>query len=365
MKKGYLMNDTIKAIVYRGPGHMEIEEIDMPHAGPRDVVIKVKYSAICGGELHTYRSGSGDEPGSILGHEFIGYAVEVGEAVEGIEVGDRVWGMSANVCGECWYCQTGHPERCSHVLEQVTGHGVPGGHAQYVLIGNAIPGMTIYKIPDAINDERGALIEPFSVGCAEVAESHINEGDKVVVIGAGMIGNSIMQFAKLAGAEVLIADVVDARLDIALQCGADHVVNSAKTDLLEAVQEIWGANEWFFGPSGRADVVFDTAGVGNTLNDAVSVIRAAGKLVLVAPSEHDVNLNLFPVIYKNPEILVPMSGAYAAQTIETMAEGKLTVDPLIGQIFPFSQATKAFETQADPANGMKVLIDMEADSDHE
>lgn len=353
------MTAKIKAIVYRGPGNMQIEEIDKPKVGPSDVLIKVKYSAICGGELHTYRCGSGDAPGSILGHEFIGYADEVGENVEGIEKGDRVWGMSANVCGKCWYCQNGQYERCSHVLEQVTGHGVAGGHAQYVLISNAMPGVTIHKIPDTITDEQGALVEPFSVGCAEVAESHIQSGDKVVVIGAGMIGNSILQFAKLVGAEVLVADVVDSRLDIALKCGADYVVNSAKEDLLEAVQRIWGPNEWFFGPSGRADAVFDTAGVGNTLNDAVSVIRAAGKLVLVAPSEKDVSLNLFPVIYKNPEILVPMSGAYAAQTIEAMSQGRLVVDPLVSGIFPFTKAIEAFETQANPGNGMKVLIDMQ------
>lgn len=340
---------------------MQIEEIEKPSAGVKDVVIEVKYSAICGGELHTYRTGSGDAPGSILGHEFLGTVEEIGSEVEGVKVGERVWGMSANVCGECWYCQNGDYGRCSHVLEQVTGHGVPGGHAQYVLISNAILGITLHKIPDSIDDKRGTLVEPFSVGCAEVAEAHIKEGDKVVVIGAGMIGNAIMQFAKLAGAEVVVADVVDSRLDIALQCGADHVVNSAKSDLLEEVQRIWGPNEWFFGPSGRADAVFDTAGVGSTLNDAVSVIRAAGKLVLVAPSEKDVSLNLFPVIYKNPEILVPMSGAYAAQTIEAMAEGKLVVDPLISEVFPLGDAVEAFETQSNPANGMKVLIDMQSE----
>jgi len=349
----------IKAIVYRAPEKMEIEEIDMPKAGPKDVVIKVKYSAICGGELHTYRSGSGDAPGSILGHEFIGYTYEVGSEVEGIAEGDRVWGMSANVCGKCWYCQNGDYGHCSHVLEQVTGHGVPGGHAQYVLISNAVLNVTIHKIPDSINDMQGALVEPFSVGYAEVAQADIKEGDKVVVIGAGMIGNSILQFAKLAGAEVLISDVVDSRLKIARDCGADYTVNSAKCNLLEEVQRIWGDNEWYFGPSGRADAVFDTAGVGSTLNDAVSVIRAAGKLILVAPSEKDVPFNLFPVIYKNPKIIIPMSGAYAAQTIEAMADGKLVVDPLIAQVFPFNKAIEAFETQVNPANGMKVLIDMQ------
>ena len=353
------MNNKMKAIVYCGPGNMQIEEREKPQAGPSDVVIKVKYSAICGGELHTYRTGSGDAPGSILGHEFIGFAEEVGKDIEGIVPGDRVWGMSANVCGECWYCKNGHYESCSHVLEQVTGHGVAGGHAQYVLIKNAVPGVTIHKVPEVITDEQGALIEPFGVGCSEVVGAGIGHRDKVVVIGAGMIGNAIMQFAKLAGAEVLIADVVDSRLDVALQCGADYVVNTCKKDLLETVQEVWGPNEWFFGPSGRADAVFDTAGVGDTLNQAVSVIRAAGKLVLVAPSETDVKLNLFPVIYKNPDIIVPMTGAHVGQTIEAMAQGKLVVDPLIGQIFPLNEAALAFKTQENPENGMKVLIEMQ------
>lgn len=356
------MAETMKAIVYKSPGEMEVEERPKPTAGSDDVVIKTKYVSICGGELHTYRSGYGDVPGSILGHEFIGYAEEVGENVEGIKVGDRVWGMSANICGTCWYCEQGDYGNCSHVLEHVTGHGIPGGMAQYVHIAPAVLGQTIYKIPDNIPDQEAALIEPFSVGCAEVNEAQVQPGDKVVVIGSGMIGNAIIQFAKLAGAESIIAvDIADGRLELAKACGADYTINSMKQNVLEEVQKIWGPNEWYYGESGRADVAFETAGVGDTVNNAIDVVRAGGKVVLVAPSERNVNLNLAPVINKQPKFIIPVSGAYAKPTIEAMAEGKLVVKPLLSQIFPIDQAKEAFETQANPDEGMKVLIEMDVE----
>lgn len=352
----------MKAIVYKAPGEMVVEEVEKPVAGPDDVVIRVKYAAICGGENHTYRCGYGDKPGSILGHEYMGYAEQVGENVEGIKPGDRVWGMQANICGECWYCKRGDYAHCSHVLEHVTGHGVPGGHGQFVKIAPAVLGQSIYKIPDSISDRHAALIEPFSVGAAEVNTAGVQKGDKVVVIGSGMIGNSIIQFAKLAGADSIIAtDVSEARLQIAKECGADYIVNSAKEDVLEAVQRIWGPNEWYYGESGRADVAFETAGVANTVNDAVNAVRAGGKVVLVAPSEKDVKLNLAPVINKTPQFIIPVSGTAAQQTIDTMAAGKLVVEPLISQVFPVDEGPAAFAMQSNPEKGMKVLIEMDAE----
>ena len=356
------MSESMKAIVYRGPGEMVLEDVEKPVAGPKDVIIKTKYVSICGGELHTYRCGYGQEPGRILGHEYIGYASEVGDEVEGVKVGDRVWGMTANVCGKCWYCEQGDYYHCSNILENVTGNGVPGGMAQYVKLSPAVLGQTIHKIPDSIPDTHATLIEPFGVGADEVA-GNVKEGDKVVVIGCGMIGNAIIQFAKLAGAGSITAvDVSPARLEIAKQCGAEYVINSAEEDVLEAIQKIYGPNRWFYGESGRCDVAFETAGVGDTVNNAVDCVKAGGKVVLVAPSERNVNLNLAPVINKQPQFVIPVSGSHIPDVIEAMSTGKLIVEPLITDIFPYTKATEAFETQAHPEKGMKALIQMDAEA---
>lgn len=353
------MKQSMKAIVYRGPGKMEIEELPVPEIADDGVLVRTKYAAICGGELHTYRCGYGDPEGSILGHEFIGFVEKAGSDVKGLKVGDRVWGMSADVCGTCWYCENGDYAHCSNVLKYVSGHGEPGGMAQMLVIRHAALGQNIHIIPESITDKQAALVEPFSVGCAEVSEAAVQPGDKVVVIGCGMIGNSIIQFAKLAGAESIIAvDVSDVRLEMAARCGADEIVNSMNEDVLAAVQRIWGENRWFFGESGRADVVFETAGVASTVNDAVAAVKAGGKLVLVAPSERDVSLNLGPLINKAPKVIIPVTGAYAVPTIEAMAAGKLVVDPLIAEVFPLERAAEAFAAQSDPNNGMKMLIEM-------
>lgn len=355
------MSESMKAIVYRGPGEMVVEDVEKPVAGPKDVIVRTKYASICGGELHTYRCGYGQEPGRILGHEYIGYADEVGEEVEGIEVGDRVWGMNFDVCGTCWYCENGDWGRCSNLLDKVTGNGIPGGMAQYVKLSPAVLGQTIHKVPESIPETHAALIEPFGVGADEVA-GNVQEGDTVVVIGCGMIGNAIIQFAKLAGAASITAvDVSSPRLEIAKLCGADHTINSAEENVLEAIQKIYGPNRWYYGESGRCDVAFETAGVGDTVNNAVDCVRAGGKVVLVAPSERNVNLNLAPVINKQPQFVIPVSGFHIADVIDAMANGKLIVEPLITDIFPYTKAKEAFETQARPEKGMKALIQMDAE----
>ena len=236
------MAEKMKAIVYEGPGEMIVEDVDKPVCGPNDVIVKTKYVSICGGELHTYRCGYGQEPGRILGHEYIGFADEVGADVEGIKVGDRVWGMNFAPCGECWYCQNEDYGNCSNLLNYVTGNGVPGGMGQYVKLSPAIKGQTIHVIPDSIPDTSATLIEPFGVGADEVA-GNVLPGDNVVVIGCGMIGNAIIQFAKLAGAGSITAvDISPARLELALKCGADHTIDSSKEDVLQAIQRIYGDN---------------------------------------------------------------------------------------------------------------------------
>lgn len=353
------MTESMKAIVYEGPENMVLEDIQKPVAGPDDVVIRVKYVSICGGDMHSYRCGYGSKPGRVLGHEYCGYVDSVGKNVQGVGVGDRVWGMQADVCGACWYCQNGDYGNCSNVLESVTGHGKQGAMAEYLKIGPVSLGNNLHKIPDSIPDLEATLIEPFTVGHDMVA-GNVELGDNVLVIGAGMVGNAIMQFAKLSGAaSVTMSDVSDYRLDMAKQCGADHVINSAKEDVLEAVQRIYGPNRWYYGESGRCDVGFETAGVANTVNDVIGAVKAGGKVVLVAPSERDVNLNLAQLINKYQQIVLPLGGSGAEETIKAMAEGKLLVEPLIAKIFPYTQATEAFENQANPENGMKTIIQMD------
>lgn len=355
------MAEKMKAIVYEGPGEMIVEDVDKPVCGPNDVIVKTKYVSICGGELHTYRCGYGQEPGRILGHEYIGFADEVGADVEGIKVGDRVWGMNFAPCGECWYCQNEDYGNCSNLLNYVTGNGIPGGMGQYVKLSPAIKGQTIHVIPDSIPDTSATLIEPFGVGADEVA-GNVLPGDNVVVIGCGMIGNAIIQFAKLAGAGSITAvDISPARLELALKCGADHTIDSSKEDVLQAIQRVYGENKWYYGESGRCDVAFETAGVGDTLKNAIDCVKAGGKVVLVAPSERDVSINLAPVINKQPQFVIPVSGMHIKDVIDAMAADKLIVEPLISDIYPYTKAKEAFEHQANPQEGMKILIQMDAE----
>jgi 2-desacetyl-2-hydroxyethyl bacteriochlorophyllide A dehydrogenase len=350
------MAETMRAAVYHGPRDLGVETVPVPRVGPSDVLIEVRNCGICGSDVHSYKAGMYVEPGQIMGHEFMGVAAAVGENVEGVREGDRVTGFGLGVCGECRWCKEGQFVLCPELFRNSTGYGRPGGFAEYVLVENAMPGATIHRVPDELDDETAATAEPVSVGAGAVEAADVGPGDRVVVLGVGMIGNTCMQAAKAAGAEsVAVVEVSPARLEIARETGADEVFDARGGDALEWVKELWGVGRYHFNEGGMADVVIEAAGVPRTIIQSFEMVRSSGAIVFVGLPEEPAPVDTTKLVHKQPRIFGVLGGDMG-KAIELLRTGKVRTKPLVSHRFPLESAPEAFETQVRADEAVKVMV---------
>ncbi len=247
-------------------------DLPIPEVRPDEVLVKVRYTAICGSDLHIEDYDAWTQKRLhapvTLGHETSGEIVEVGAAVTERKVGDRISCESHITCGECWFCKNG----MSHICKNTKLFGVTqnGAFAEYF----KIRWDCTYLLDDSISDEAGCMFEPMGVA-AHGAESADVAGKVVLVSGCGPIGLTVIAACKTFGAKKVIAcDLIDERLKLATEMGADVILNSGKCDLPEAVKDLTGGI--------GADAAIDITGSGAALNTALKCLRAAGKLVCVA-----------------------------------------------------------------------------------
>jgi threonine dehydrogenase-like Zn-dependent dehydrogenase len=354
-----MQNAMMKAAVYVGPRCLSVEPTPVPEPGPSDVLIRVHVCGICGSDIHSYKSGMYIEPGQIMGHEFMGVAAIVGGDVSGVAEGDRVTGFTLGACGQCYWCKRREWVLCPNMFKASTGYGRPGAFAEYVLISNAVPGRTLHHIPDNVDDESGATIEPVGVGIHAVRSADVKPGDKVVVLGAGMIGNACLQAAKAVGASVYVVEVSPARLALARASGADAVFDAKTGDPLEWVKQVIGRGPYHFGEGGMADVVFEAAGVAQTIQGAFEMVRSGGTICFVGLPEAAVPLDTTKIVHKLPKIVGALGSNFRA-AIEELKTGRIRTSQLVTHRFPLDDVGEAFETQLRADETVKVIVTMES-----
>ena len=349
---------TMKAAVLRGPNDIAVEQVPIPDIGPTDALIKVSLCGICGSDIHSFTTGMFVEPGQIMGHEFSGVVHELGAEVEGLQPGDRVTGFSAGVCGECEACQRGEALLCASLFQNSTGYGLPGAFAEYVKIENAVVGESIHKLSDAIDEVKGAMIEPVSIGISAVAQAKVEPGDRVVVLGAGMIGNACLQAAKAAGAaEVIVVEVSETRLRLARECGADDVFDANSGDPLRWVMDKFGEAPYHYYVGGNADVVLEAAGHPETIRQAFEMVRPGGRICFVGLPEGEVPLDTTKIVHKMPYIVGSLGGDFVA-AIDAISSGTITPEVLVTHRFALDDIGAAFQQQLNANDTVKVMIEM-------
>jgi 2-desacetyl-2-hydroxyethyl bacteriochlorophyllide A dehydrogenase len=346
----------MRAARYLGPKRLVVEDVPIPEPGPADVLVRVSACGICGSDLHSYAAGMYIEPGQIMGHEFSGVVAEAGAAVEGVEVGDRVTGFSVGVCGECFWCRRGQHTLCPRLFTASTAYGRPGALAEYVLLPDAVLGSTLHRLPDSLSDEDGATVEPTSVGAYAVAQAGVQPGDRVLVLGAGMVGNVCMQAAKAAGAGIVaVVEVSPARLDRARALGADAVFDAREGDAVEWAKQVIGVGPYHFGEGAMADVVIEAAGVPKTITQALEMVRSGGTVAFVGLAEEPAPIDIAKIVHKAPRIVGSLGGDFRA-ALDLLANGQVRTAPLITHRFGLEDVAEAFETQARTDEAIKVLI---------
>ena len=267
----------MKVAVMLGIGKMGFEERDIPQPKDDEVLVKLEYVGICGSDLHYYESGAiGDyvvKPPFVLGHEPGGTVVEVGKNVTHLKVGDRVALEPGKTCGHCEFCRTGRYNLCPDVVFFATPT-VDGVFQEYV----AHEAGLCFKLPDNVSTMEGALIEPLAVGFHAARQGGAQAGQTAVVTGAGCIGLVSMMALKAMGvSKVYSVDVMDKRLDKALELGADGVINGSKEDAVKKVMELTGGM--------GCDLVIETAGTEITTRQAVQMTKKGATIVLVGYSK--------------------------------------------------------------------------------
>ena len=264
----------MRAVCWNGRYNVQVENVPDPEIiNPRDAILRVTSTAICGSDLHLYDGVIPTmQPGDILGHEFMGEVVEVGAGVNNLNVGDRVVIPFCIACGRCAYCQAGQFSLCDNsnpnafMAEQLYGFspaglfgyshlygGYAGGQAEYVRVPFADTGA--FKVPEGLPDEQVLfLTDIFPTGYQAAEAGNIQPGDVVAVWGCGPVGQFVIQSAYLLGAERVIAiDRIPARLAMASEKGRAEVLNYEETDVIEALKEMTGGR----GP----DVCIDAVGL--------------------------------------------------------------------------------------------------------
>jgi len=264
----------MKVAVLYEPRHIEFEDRDRPSiSSPNEVLVEIKNVGICHSDVHYYVHGRiGDfvvRAPLVLGHECSGVVVEKGEAVKHLEVGDRVVIEPAAPCRSCFYCKIGRYNLC----ENLKFMGTPptdGAFSEYVVW----PADFVYKMPDDMSFEEGALMEPFSVALYSVRRSGLLPGSRVAILGAGTIGLMTLLAARECGAaEIFITDIVDRKLKLAEELGAKAAINAQKEDPVKTITYLTDGR----GP----DVVFDAVGIESTFNQALKMVRMGGKVVVI------------------------------------------------------------------------------------
>lgn len=351
------MEGKMKAAVMNGIGKMGFEERDIPKAKDNEVLVKLEYVGICGSDLHYYETGAiGDyvvEPPFVLGHEPGGTVVEAGKNVTHLKVGDRVALEPGKTCGHCDFCREGKYNLCPDVIFFATPP-VDGVFQEYV----AHEADLCFKLPENVSTLEGALIEPLAVGFHAAIQGDARLGQKAVVMGAGCIGLVSMMALKARGvSEVYVVDIMEKRLEKAMELGADGVINGAKEDVLERVKELTGGQ--------GMDLVVETAGTEITTRQAIHMAKKGSNIVLVGYSKSgEMTLPMSLVLDKELTFKTVFRYRHIyPMAIDAVASGKVNLKGIVTDIFSLDEVQKAMDYSVNnKADIVKAVIQITAEN---
>jgi 2-desacetyl-2-hydroxyethyl bacteriochlorophyllide A dehydrogenase len=324
----------MKALVYKGPKMLVVEEVPVPEIGEYDVLVKVRASGICGSDTHGYLGGTGRRaPGVIMGHEFSGQVEATGNGVTGWNKGDRVIVQPSIFCGECFYCK----QEKTHLCLNKKFLGVfdrNGAMAQFV----SVPEKLLYKMPDDMSYIDGAFIEPLAVAKCAVDKAGSVEGKSVLVVGSGTIGLLIVSVLKARKAGlIIVADLSENRLEFAKAVGADHVLNPAAADAAAEIRKLTDGL--------GAQVSLEAVGADKPVKTAIDCLRLGGDCVWVGNSKKEIVLDMQSVVTR--EITIYGTYTYShkefGNTIYEMGSMGINTNLLVGKRIPIEEAPAMFE----------------------
>ena len=340
----------MKAAFLRRAGELYLDEVPRPSCPNDALLVQVKEIGICGSDLHYYHEGRiGDHVVTVphvLGHEASGVVAEVGSDVTSFTVGDRVSIEPGVPCKNCESCLEGRYNLC----EDVRFSGAPpyqGMLREYLVHDPRF----IHKLPGTVSFTQGALVEPLAVAHNAVRKAAVRAGDTVLVMGAGPIGLSCVEMARVAGAaKILVSETKAHRRQAALSLGADLVVDPAGGGLESAVKT--------FTAGRMADCTIEASGAESVMVDSLRCIKKGGRVVFVGMGKENLCIPHSEILRKEATI----SGIYRyandfRPVIDLLAAGMLKGLPWVSHRYPLSDIKRAFEMASDQgAETLKIVV---------
>lgn len=340
----------MRAAVFKEVGRpLAVETLDVPKAGPRDLVLKVRACGICGSDLHMTEAGTMIPlpGGSVMGHEFSGEVVEVGSALKGVwKEGARVAGFPFICCGDASPCVNAGYGGASCAKGLPIGLGQShGAYAEFVRIG----ANGAHRLPDVVSFEEGALVEPLAVGLHAVDMGRVKRGDTVLVIGAGPVGLAVALWARFSGARhIIVSERAPARIAMASKFGATDVIDPGQP-LTPQVEAIAGK-----GP----DIIFECVGNPGMLNEAMLAAPRRSRIVVAGVCQG--MDSIMPLVGIMKELNVQFVLGYTAAdfdfVIEMIAKDRIDVAPMITDRIGLDELPSAFEALRKPSTQCKVMV---------
>lgn len=357
-------------LVMEEPGSVTPREISIPEIGPKEVLVRIELSGVCGTDVHMYEGGMDLDWPVVPGHEFAGVIEAIGDERtadskgEPVGVDDAVTVCPGIVCGDCWYCNNvpARPPTCEN--REVYGYfnvdtppHVYGGFSEYMIIREDA---SFYRLPDSIDIELGALAEPMAVATRALERSYapgipsVREGfgigQSIVVQGAGPIGLLTIAAASAAGGgNIIVIDAIDERLDLAKQFGADHTVNFQAYDSTDAlIDGVKGLTNGDVGP----DAVIEAAGVPQAFRQGIEIVRDGGTVVEVGHFAYSGEVEINPTQIVQKDIDIFGSLVYPPSQFETSVSllDRLADEMPFSELFNYrvglEDAERAYEKQA-------------------
>ena len=344
----------MRAVVLSGPNQFAPAEIEKPQIGPDEILLEMKAAAICGTDMRilTGKKTKGVRYPSVIGHEFCGVIAEVGADVKGYEVGEKVAVANVIPCHHCSSCLRGRTNAC--LDRKAIGYEFDGGFEEYIRIPSiCIENGNVVKLPEYMSYQAGALIEPLSCCIRGLKNAGTGFNDDVLIVGAGPIGLFHLQLSKIAGArKVIVSEPNEQRRKVALELGADLVVDPTKEDLPAIVDRETNGQ--------GMDVIVMAIGVPALVNSTLKLCKRGGTVNLFAGFAGTGESTVEATTIHYNEINVNGSTAYKLEDYLAAAEmiksGKIDADKIVTHRFKIEDFQKAYDVCV-AGTGLKVIIE--------
>jgi 2-desacetyl-2-hydroxyethyl bacteriochlorophyllide A dehydrogenase len=342
----------MRAVTFQAPGELLVQDVPEPElSDPGDAIVRIEATGVCGSDLHIYHGRVKIEPGFTIGHEYVGTVLAVGEAVQSVQVGDRVLGCFQTACGRCFFCRRGWFHKCDS--SRTFGHGatlgsLQGTQAEQALVPNAE--LVLRKIPAGMSDEAALFAgDVMGTGYHAVADSGLRAGDVAAVLGLGPVGLCAVQVAKAVGAARVIAiDTVPERLAMAESFGA-QAVHLTESDPRGAARE---ATE------GRGvDVCIDAVGHPQAFDLALRMTRKCGTVQAIGVYAERAEVHMGLLWIKSLHVCAGHANviAHVDPVLAMMSAGLLDPGPLVTHHMSLEEAPEAYALY-DRREALKIVL---------